>query len=103
MPCPNFRMRRLATQVVAWALLVGAAACTSVPPVPDAVLPLPDHFWPVAQVREPGRLRFVVCSSCPVRTAKTLPGLDELVDVRTTPPTSTARRCVRQRVHSSRP
>jgi outer membrane protein OmpA-like peptidoglycan-associated protein len=37
-------------------------------------MPQPDHAWPIAQVQEPGRLRFVVCSACPERTPKTLPG-----------------------------
>lgn len=70
--------------VLAMASVLAFAGCATKTPVPDPVLPQPDHAWPIAQVQEPGRLRFVVCSDCPQRTVKTLPGQSAVAESRPT-------------------
>jgi outer membrane protein OmpA-like peptidoglycan-associated protein len=79
----SFALRRLAAWIVAITSVLAATGCATKPPEPDPVMPQPDHAWPIAQVEEPGRLRFVVCSDCPQRTPKTLPGQPVTADVRT--------------------
>ena len=77
------RVARLVALPWLLAAALGATGCATKQVAPDPVMPQPDHAWPIAQVQEPGRLRFVVCSDCPERTPKTLPGqLDQ------TPPTA---------------
>lgn len=73
-PFARYAVRGLASWTMAIASVLVATGCATKPAEPDPVMPQPDHAWPIAQVEEPGRLRFVVCSDCPQRTPKTLPG-----------------------------
>lgn len=82
----SFALRGLAAWVMAIASVLAATGCATKPPEPDPVMPQPDHAWPIAQVEEPGRLRFVVCSDCPPRTPKTLPGKAVTADARSSMP-----------------
>jgi outer membrane protein OmpA-like peptidoglycan-associated protein len=79
----SFALRRLAAGIMAITSVLAATGCATKPPEPDPVMPQPDHAWPIAQVEEPRRLRFVVCSDCPQRTPKTLPGQAVTADART--------------------
>lgn len=75
-------VRGLAAWTMAIAGVLAATGCATKLAEPDPVMPQPDHAWPIAQVEEPGRLRFVVCSDCPLRTPKTLPGQLVTADAR---------------------
>lgn len=82
-------VRGLAVWTMAIASVLAATGCATKQAEPDPVMPQPDHAWPIGQVEEPGRLRFVVCSDCPLRTPKTLPGQLVTADARAsmaTPP-----------------
>jgi hypothetical protein len=82
----SFTLRRLPAWIMAITSVLAATGCATKPPEPDAVMPQPDHAWPIAQVEEPGRLRFVVCSDCNQRTPKTLPGQAVTADAPTSMP-----------------